>query len=87
MVEAGGRSCPAVTFYSSIGTLSGQELIREDLEQVKGKDVDKDAKVKLVGKDEMKENLGRSPDYGDCLMMRLYFELEPEGPWVGVLVA
>lgn len=64
-----------------------QELIREDLEQVKGKDVDKDAKVKLVGKDEMKENLGRSPDYGDCLMMRLFFELEPEGPWVGVLVA
>ena len=29
-----------------------------------------------VGKDVMKEKLGRSPDFGDCFLMRMYFELK-----------
>jgi phage terminase large subunit len=49
----------------------------EDLEQVKEKDRDKEGKKKIVSKDEIKESIGRSPDYGDTLMMRMYFEFTP----------
>lgn len=54
-----------------------KELIIEDLEQVKTKDADKDQKLKIIGKEEVKEIIGRSPDYSDVLMMRMYFELKP----------
>lgn len=54
-----------------------QQSIIEELEQVKSKNADKDAKIQIVNKDEMKESLGRSPDYGDCMMMRQAFELMP----------
>lgn len=54
-----------------------QEKIIEDLEQVKRKDPDKDGKVYITPKEEVKENLGRSPDFGDGLMMRAYFEANP----------
>jgi phage terminase large subunit len=33
-----------------------------------------DKKRAVSPKDEVKERLGRSPDYADCLMMRMYFE-------------
>lgn len=52
-----------------------KELIIEDLEQVAQKDVDKDQKIRLVPKEELKESLGRSPDYGDAIMMKMIFEL------------
>ncbi len=42
---------------------SYRELLIEDLEQVKRKDIDKDGKFKIVSKDEIKENIGRSPDF------------------------
>ncbi len=64
-----------------------QELILADLAQIKGKDLDKDGKVKLVDKDEMKEHLGRSPDWGDVISMRMYFELQPTEMEFGVFVA
>ncbi len=47
----------------------------EELEQVKQKDMDKDGKKKIVPKDEVKKILGRSPDFSDAMMMRMYFEL------------
>lgn len=49
----------------------------EELEQVKSKDLDKEGKLKIVPKEEVKEKLGRSPDYADALMMRMYFTLIP----------
>ena len=52
-----------------------QDEIIEDLGQIKQKDMDKDGKLKIVGKDEMREALGRSPDTGDTFLMRAYFEL------------
>ena len=52
-----------------------KEMAIEDLEQVKRKDPDKEGKFQLVSKKEIKENIGRSPDFGDCMMMRMYFEL------------
>lgn len=51
-----------------------QDIIQE-LEVIQMKDVDKDNKLSIVGKDKMKEHLGRSPDIADALMMRCYFEL------------
>ena len=59
------------------------ELIISDLEQIKRKDADKDGKVKILGKDEIRENIGRSPDFSDCLMMRMYFVLNSgEAVWL-----
>jgi len=46
------------------------------LEQVKSLDVDKDSPRQIVPKDKVKEILGRSPDFSDALMMRMYFELK-----------
>jgi hypothetical protein len=49
----------------------------EELEQIKSKDSDKDSRLKIIGKDEIKENIGRSPDWSDNLMMRMWFEINP----------
>jgi hypothetical protein len=34
-----------------------------------------DSRLKIVGKDEVHEALGLSPDSGDTFLMRMYFEL------------
>jgi len=54
-----------------------KECIIEELEMVKRKNVDKDGKLEINSKEDMKRLLGRSPDYADCLMMRTYFLLKP----------
>ncbi|MFW6311653.1 MAG: terminase large subunit domain-containing protein [Nanoarchaeota archaeon] len=49
----------------------------EELEQLKRKDIDKDQmKVRLVQKNEVKENIGRSPDLADSMIMRMLFEID-----------
>lgn len=54
-----------------------REQLPEDLAQMKVKEPEDDQrKMALIGKDEMKENLGRSPDYGDAFLMRGYFTLK-----------
>lgn len=63
------RHCIAVTAESHVRT-----LLIEELEQIKTKDIDKDQKLRIRSKDEIKELLGRSPDYADALMMRMYLE-------------
>lgn len=47
----------------------------EELEQIKRKDPDSDKKLAIIPKERMKESLGRSPDFADALMMRMFFEL------------
>lgn len=61
---------------------SVKAMLIEELEQIKSKDIDNDGKRKIVSKDEVKERIGRSPDYSDCLLMRMYFEFAPtyDGP-------
>lgn len=55
-----------------------REAIIDDLGQMKAKDTDRDDKrLDVTPKDETKEHLGRSPDFGDTLMMRVIFELKP----------
>lgn len=54
------------------------DMTSEEMEQVKQKDIDKDGKVALMSKDIVKQNIGRSPDEWDSIMMRYYFELSPK---------
>lgn len=51
-----------------------KEQLTEELEQIKSKDIDKDQKLKIVSKDEIKETLGRSPDFSDTALMRMMLE-------------
>ena len=50
--------------------------LTQELLSVKLKDQDKDNKVLVQSKDEMKKLLGRSPDLSDALMMRCYYEIK-----------
>jgi hypothetical protein len=50
--------------------------LTQELLAVKLKDIDKDNKVAVQSKDEMKKILGKSPDISDALMMRMYFEVK-----------
>ena len=47
--------------------------ITKELEQVKRDKIDSDGKLCLLPKEKVKEFIGRSPDYSDALMMRMYF--------------
>lgn len=61
-----------------MGVAMRQEIV-EEIEQWKAKDIDKDGKMKVKSKDEIKEVLGRSPDISDALMMRAFFEYKQHG--------
>jgi hypothetical protein len=50
--------------------------LTQELLAVKLKDIDKDNKVAVQSKDEMKKILGKSPDLSDALMMRMYYEVK-----------
>ena len=58
--------------------VSIQEAITEELEQIIRNHADEDRKLSIVPKEDIKEAIGRSPDYADTLMMRMYFELNPQ---------
>jgi len=47
--------------------------ITKELEQVKRDKIDSDGKLRIVSKEDVKKLIGRSPDYSDALMMRMYF--------------
>lgn len=53
-----------------------KEMIIEDLQQLKRLETPAEAPLQLIPKDEIKEALGRSPDFGDMMLMRMYFELD-----------
>jgi len=50
--------------------------LTQELLAVKLKDIDKDNKVAVQSKDEMKRTLGKSPDLSDALMMRMLPEIK-----------
>ena len=51
-----------------------KEIITMDLEQLQTWDVDNDKKLKIKPKAAIKADIGRSPDWRDTLLMRMYFE-------------
>lgn len=69
-----------------------RDTIIEELGYLKQKDIHKEGKITLLPKDKVKESIGRSPDFSDCLIMRMVYELrgndvpltvEPTGSLVG----
>lgn len=52
------------------------DTITKELEQVKRDKIDSDGKLQILSKEKVKELIGRSPDYSDALMMRMYFEFK-----------
>lgn len=53
-----------------------RERIIEELEWIKSYEDEKGGKARILPKDKIKEAIGRSPDYSDTLLMRMYFELK-----------
>lgn len=64
--------------FLSINLLDSElfDELTQELLSIKFKDLDKDNKVSIISKDEMKRILGKSPDLSDALMMRMYWELK-----------
>lgn len=54
------------------------EEVMAELRWVKRDKVDGDGKLVVLGKDKVKEGLGRSPDLADALMMRMVLELRAD---------
>jgi len=61
------------------------EMIRQELGMLKTYESDKDGKLRILPKEKIKEILGRSPDWLDVFIMRMYFELgiKESSPMVG----
>lgn len=51
------------------------DQLTQELLAIKLKDMDKDNKIAIQSKDEMKKLLGVSPDLADCMMFRMWFEI------------
>ena len=60
----------------SCNNINTKNDIIEELEQVRTKDADKDNKLQMISKDNIKDIIGRSPDYADAMAMRMYFEID-----------
>jgi phage terminase large subunit len=52
-----------------------KEAITLELGMLRTYDADKDGKLRIMPKEKIKEYIGRSPDWLDCFIMRMYFEL------------
>lgn len=55
-----------------------EQIIEELTALLKAKDLDEDKKLQIKPKEEVKEDLGHSPDIGDTLIFRTWFELKKD---------
>jgi len=53
-----------------------KDKIIQELGQLKTYDSDKDGKLRIMPKEKIKENIGRSPDWLDNFIMRMYYEVK-----------
>lgn len=62
---------------------SVRNALAEELDVIVQVDLDKDQKTKIISKEDVKLKLGRSPDFSDAMMFRMYYELlkDPETEW------
>jgi len=51
------------------------DIVSEEMEQIRQKNIDSDGRMGIISKDEIKERIGRSPDDWDSIMMRAWFSL------------
>lgn len=56
-----------------------RETIIEEHEQIKSYLSDSDGKLRILPKEQVKQNIGHSPDYSDAIIMREWFELKTQG--------
>jgi len=63
--------------YSYDSTI--KEAIIQELAQIKRVKLGSDGKYTINSKDDIKQRIGRSPDYADALMMRMYYEIYNSG--------
>lgn len=61
----------------STNDIKFKEHLIQELEQVRRINMDRDSKLSILGKDKVKDLIGRSPDYSDTMMMRMYYEINP----------
>jgi len=50
--------------------------IKQEFDQIRSRNLN-DRKLGIKNKKEIKEDIGRSPDYSDTAMMRVFFDLKP----------
>ncbi len=51
------------------------EAINQELTMLKTYDADKDGKLRILPKEKIKDYIGRSPDWLDCFIMRMWYEI------------
>ena len=61
------------------------ELITQELGQVKRRAMDADGKLKIIRKEDVKDNIGRSPDYSEMMMTRCFFALKKATPAISLI--
>lgn len=76
----------------SFKVIEHRDIIIEELTALlRQKDIDKEGKLQIRPKDEVKLEIGRSPDIGDTLIYRAWFELlkdaNNEDPNMGAIIA
>lgn len=54
-----------------------KQIIQEELGIIAQKDIDKDWKIALISKSDMKAIIWRSPDFSDMIAYRMIFEIQP----------
>jgi hypothetical protein len=64
-----------ITISATLTETEKDQLV-EELGQIRRKITDDHTTLQIIGKEEVKENLGRSPDLSDAMMMRMIFDLE-----------
>lgn len=52
--------------------------ITQELDVIVQINIDNDSTLEILSKDDVKDKLGRSPDFSDAIMMREYFELKKQ---------
>lgn len=73
-----------ISYDDELGSRDAKDQLVEELGAIKQKDADKDGKVMVNTKPEIKELINRSPDFSDALMMRAFFEVSKR-PKPGVI--
>lgn len=61
--------------YLQNENITDRQIITEEFEILKKIDVEKDGKIKVIGREAIKQIIGRSPDEASCIMMRKYFDI------------
>lgn len=66
--------------FSAEISVGDMDIIVVELEQLQTWDVDSDKKLKLKPKEQIKADIGRSPDWRDTFLMRAYFDYKATRP-------